>query len=105
MGRKDGLPAMLLPRTPLVRGLGMPPSSHSSTGSKALLAVRGWCSRPKLNTRPSAVVSVVWDAPADTHTTRSPPRLMVHTWGWAGRWLARPPGDARGVKPSGGCKG
>ena len=104
MGTNDGLPAMLFPRPPLARGLGMPPSSHSSTGSKALLAARGWCSRPRLNTLPSMVVRVVWDAPADTHTTRSPPRLMVHVWGWEDR-EGRLPGEARGVRPSGSCWG
>jgi hypothetical protein len=67
MGTKEGLPAMLWPRK-LMRGLGMPPPSHSSTGSKAWLAARGWCRRPRLKTRPSMVVTVVWEAPADTHT-------------------------------------
>ena len=76
MGWNDGLPLMLLP---CPRRCSMVGASHSSSGSKNALLVRGWWSRPRLNTRPSIVVTVVCDAPADAHTTRSPPRCMEQT--------------------------
>ncbi len=60
MGLKVGDPLRLLPCRPRW----MLGGSQSSSGSEKSALERGWCSRPSEYTRPSMVVTVVWEAPA-----------------------------------------